>query len=127
MSDFDIKKARVFLDTREQKHQAKLDKRFSKAWQDFEAIINMIRRDYPVTCIYQWGSLLNRNSFSENSDIDIAVEGDLPAPVFFEMYGKAMEMTNFSIDIVELNKIDTIHVRSIKSRGKCIFSKDKKE
>ena len=82
----------------------------------------MIKRYNPVK-IYQWGSLLKADGFDMNSDIDIAVEGINSTENFFELYGEALSMTNFPIDIVEMEKIDPIHAESIKKHGKVVYEK----
>ncbi len=84
----------------------------------------MIWQTYKPRAIYQWGSLLNRDSFSDIFDIDIGLTGDIPAEAFFEMYGKAMEMTNLPPDIIELDKIDPLHAQSIHKRGRVVYGRE---
>ena len=47
---------------------------FNKAIADFKAIVDLIINRYQPLKIVQWGSLLDFQTFDENSDIDIAVE-----------------------------------------------------
>ena len=81
----------------------------------------MIWKSYKPAAIYQWGSLLHREQFSELSDIDIALSGQITGETFFEMYGKAADMTEFSLDIVELGKIHPLHARSIRENGRLVY------
>ena len=71
----DINKARQHLKKKNHLRQQKLDMSFKKAQNDFDAIIAMIKLKYNPAKIVQWGSLLNRELFTEVSGIDIAVEG----------------------------------------------------
>ena len=62
---------------------------------------------------FVWGSLLDSESFDEHSDIDIAVEGVATAEDFFALYGEAIKMPEFSLDLVQFEKIDPEHRKSI--------------
>ena len=50
------------------------------------------------------GSLLDRELFSEISDIDIAVEGLTGPEEFFAALGIAIEGTGLPVDVVELER-----------------------
>ena len=94
---------------------------FKKASDDFSCMINHISRHYRHVTVYQWGSLLHSEDFDELSDIDIALEGVGSAEVFFKLYGELMKMTDFPLDIVELEKINPIHSSSIKKKGRMVY------
>ena len=83
----------------------------------------MIVRDYSPKRIYQWGSLLNKKNFREYSDIDIAVDGVDTPEEFFEMYGKAEKLTDFSLDLIDINKIEPTFAEIIKMKGKAVYEK----
>ena len=116
---------RKFLNEKEQKHQQEIDELFKQAWKDFEAIVEMLIEKYKPQKIYQWGSLLNRKHFSKISDIDIAVVVDFPAEEFFAMFGDADDLTDFSLDLVELDKIEPLHAESIKKNGRLVYDREK--
>jgi predicted nucleotidyltransferase len=122
--DFNYPKARQFLENKEKVRQEGLDQRFYQAWQDFEKIITSIIQKYNPERIYQWGSLLNREIFSEISDIDIAVEGITSAELFFQLYGDIMNLTDFSIDLIQIEKIEPEFAELIKSKGKIIYERN---
>ena len=63
--------------------------------------------------IYQWGSLLRREPFSEISDIDLAVEGLDDSGSFFILLSEADEMS------------DLLHAESIVKKGKLIYERPK--
>ncbi len=119
----DINEAKQFLKNKAAKRNANLDKLFKKASEDFENIVSVISSDFNPARIYQWGSLLNRDNFSEISDIDIAVEGLADAEQIFKLYKKAEKMTDLPLDIVEMERIDHLHQESIKRKGKLVYER----
>ena len=94
-----------------------------KASRDCAAIINMIIKEFNPFRIYQWGSLLHPERFDENSDIDIAVEGMDSAKDWFAMTGKAMDMTSFPLDIVELENVNPLDRESIVEKGRLVYER----
>lgn len=120
---FDIKKARDFINKKYNARAKKHKLLFKKAWREFNAIIKMITEKYRPKRIYQWGSLLNEGNFLEISDIDIAVEGIKSPADFFAMYGDALKLSSFPLDIVQIEKIDAIHAKNIRKKGKIIYEK----
>jgi predicted nucleotidyltransferase len=114
---------RQFLQKKWQQEQAARLRLWQEANDDADAIIAMIIQKYNPRRIYQWGSVLNPGEFSEISDIDIGVEGINSAEAFFAMYGAAMEMTRFPLDLVEIDKIEPEFVRLIKLKGKVVYER----
>ena len=123
MKPVDIKKARQFIRNKELRRKAVLSAQFQRACLDFQKIVKMMIDKYNPERIYQWGSLLNERSFSEISDIDIAVEGVSSAEMFFKLYGDAMVMTSFRLDIVEIEKIEPEFRGAIIENGKLIYER----
>ncbi|OGJ87537.1 MAG: hypothetical protein A2487_16675 [Candidatus Raymondbacteria bacterium RifOxyC12_full_50_8] len=94
---------------------------FLQAANDAAAIIRLIIEKYSPRRIYQWGSLLNPGAFRDYSDIDIAVEG-LPTPTaILSILRDAGNLTRFSLDLVELEKIDPLHAESIRRKGRLVY------
>ena len=122
-NSFDYNQAVKFLTVKEQHEQAACRQLYLEACQDFKEITAMIIACYQPEKIYQWGSLLTPEAFDLNSDIDIAVEGIKSAEQFFELYDKASAMTQFSLDLVEIEKISEVHQKSIIEQGKIIYEK----
>ena len=123
MTDFDIQAARRSLAKRRLKRKLALDERFEDATRDFEQIIKMIIKQYNPGAIYQWGSLLNRDAFSEISDIDVAVQGIKSAENFFSLCRDAEELTDFPLDIVELEKIEPEFKDLILDYGRKVYER----
>lgn len=120
---FDMAHATLFLANRESARQQFLDARFEQAWTDFRAILDLLIRRYHPRRILQWGSLLDRSKFTERSDIDIAVEGIPDAATFFALYGDADRLTRFSLDLVDLDKIEPEFAEVIRSKGRCVYER----
>jgi len=123
MKEFDYNSARRFLEKKENDRENLLNERYNQACQDFRNIIEKIIENYNPKRIIQWGSLLNREYFSEISDIDIAIEGITSAEEIFKLYGDIMNMTNFSIDLIQLEKIAPEFAQLIKQKGKVVYER----
>ena len=126
MDSFDIKKAKLFLLEKEQKRKKTIDKKYDEACKDFEIIVDHIIKNYNPAKIYQWGSLLNKSNFSEMSDIDIAVEGIVSVEKMFQIYGDIMDLSNFQVDIVQMEKIEPEFAQLIRKKGKVIYERKNK-
>ena len=116
----DPKDARRFFERKAQARSAALDQRFEQAWAEARGVVAMLESDYGYLRVWQWGSLLDRDRFSEISDIDIAVEGVRDTETFFELYGKAMALTTLPLDLVEMERIEPLHAASIRERGRLV-------
>ncbi len=116
-----ISKAREFLKAKKLARQERLDKLSSRAASDCESIVRMIIERYNPKRIYQWGSLIDRAKFREYSDIDLAVEGIGGPENFFGMLGEAEKMTDFSLDLVDIDRIEPEFADIIRQKGKVIY------
>ncbi|MGL4943985.1 MAG: nucleotidyltransferase domain-containing protein [Thermoguttaceae bacterium] len=96
---------------------------YEQAQSDCQKIIAMIVAECNPKRVYQWGSLLHPEQFDENSDIDIAIEGLKNAEAYFFVLGRAMPMTSFPLDIVEIEKVHPLHLDSITQKGKLIYER----
>ena len=125
-SDFgiDLDKVRSFLTEKESRRQAALDERFREAADDCARIIEHITKNHSVGRIYQWGSLLDRSSFSEISDIDIALEGVKTYEAFSRILGEASAMTSFALDIVQLERVGEENARYIRENGRLVHGQE---
>ena len=104
---------------------------FLTASRDFEKILAMIISDYNPQKIYQWGSMLHPENFREYSDIDIAIEGlegkegKSRAEIFFELYNRALNLTQFPLDLLEIDKIEPVYSDIIRKKGKIVYERGK--
>ncbi|MDA8411596.1 MAG: hypothetical protein M0001_14570 [Treponema sp.] len=120
----DLDRARAFLDAKERRRQGELDARFEVASRDFEAIVARIVERFAPSRVWQWGSLLDRDSFSEISDIDIAIEGLEGGPAaWFALIGEVMGMSDFKLDILELERIRPENADHIRQSGKLVYER----
>lgn len=85
----------------------------------------MIIKKYNPKRIYQWGSLLDQFFFSNISDIDIAVEGIKDWETFSAMLGDAWEMTDFSLDLVDIEDLTPIYRKYIIKDGRLVYERKK--
>jgi predicted nucleotidyltransferase len=116
-----IAQAKAFILKSHEKSLAENQALLNKATVDAEGIIAMIVRDFKPKRIYQWGSLTKKDAFRDYSDIDIAIEGLNSSQDIFSIIGKAKKITNFPLDILELEKIEQLHADSIRKNGKIVY------
>jgi len=121
--DIDLDEVRAFLARKAAARRAQLDARFERARADFDAIMERILERHSPRRIYQWGSLLDRDKFSEISDIDIAVEGMEGPESFFSLLGDVMKMSDFRLDIVELEKVGPENAAFIRETGRLVYER----
>ncbi len=119
----DLKKARGNIDRRYEAARQRAVEDFTVAARDCSAIVKMIESKYLPKRIYQWGSLLHPERFDENSDIDLAVEGITDAETFFALLGDAMKLTQFPLDIVQIEKIEKEFAEAIRQSGKVVYER----
>ena len=117
----DHSKTLDFLSRRERVRQERLDARFRAAWSDFDRIVSYIVAEHRPKGIWQWGSLLDRRKFSDISDLDIAIEGLGSASELFQIVARAEELTDFPLDIVELEKIAPEFRELVKRKGRLVY------
>ena len=118
-----VEAARRRLRDRDQARQKRFRAMWTRAEADSRAIIDMIVRDYLPTRVYQWGSVLRPERFRDYSDIDIAVEGVVDAETFFRMLGAAQTMTEFDLDLVQIEKIAPEYAEDIRQHGKIAYER----
>lgn len=121
MTRMDTAAARQFLDQREAKRAEQNRELWKKAKADADRILEMMVREYHPARIWQWGSVLEPEQFREGSDIDFALEGIPDAKTWFRLLGDAMELTEFSLDLVELEKIAPEFADIIRLKGKVVY------
>lgn len=112
-----------FLKKKAIDRQKIIDRRYASAESDFGRIVAMIVRKYRPERVYQWGSLLRKERFTEISDIDIAVEGLADSSLFFALLSDVEDMTDLPVDVVEIEHLDLLHVESIKRKGRLIYER----
>ena len=121
--DIDIPRVREFLREKQARRRRRLEERLRQAQEDAGRIIEHLGRTYSPRRIYQWGSLVETRNFSEISDIDIGVEGLSGPEQYFAMLGDALGMTRFSVDLLELDKLNKETADHIRRRGRVVYER----
>ncbi len=124
--DINIEEARIFQHKKHAKQLNEYKLLQKKATKDFNLIVKMIIEKYNPKRIYQWGSLLQKDSFTDFSDIDIAIEGINDANVFFNLLADAENLTDYPLDIIEIEKIHILHKNMVLEKGKLIYERFEK-
>jgi predicted nucleotidyltransferase len=120
---FDIAAAAETFVARHEKTREHRRRLHERACTDFARIVDMAIREFQPRRILQWGSLLELDDFDENSDIDMAVEGLVDARKFLDLLGKAIDMTDFPVDLVEWEKLDQDSRESIQRRARVVYER----
>lgn len=120
---FDFQAALRHLEERDARRSQALAKRLAIAQADAKAIIEMIAEKYRPHRIWQWGSLIQTRHFSEISDIDIGLEGLSDPCTIFAVLKDAETMTDFPLDIVELDRMEPEFADIIRMKGRIIYER----
>jgi len=111
---FARKAARVARERRELLLQAQLDA---------GVIVEFIIKTYNPSRIFQWGSLVHTQRFTERSDIDVAIEGLAHPLDLHRIIDYAESVTQFPVDIVPIEEIDPVYADSIRANGKIVYER----
>ncbi len=123
MPDFDIAAAKKRLIQQETVKRRAHETLRQQAEEDCRRIVDYLVKKYNPKRIYKWGSMLSPGKFTTMSDIDIAVEG-LAGPLDgLHAQGDAEELTDFPVDLVELERIHPLHAKTIRERGKILYER----
>jgi predicted nucleotidyltransferase len=122
-SDAELQLMRKNYRKRQDRRRKALEERLALARADFTRIVDHIARTYQPKRIWQWGSLIDGNHFSERSDIDIALEGITDPKTFFAILGDAMDMSSLPVDVVQMETIHPAYAESIRSRGRIVHGR----
>lgn len=120
----DVSRVRAFLREKRQRKAVERKRLLEQARNDAGRILERMVREVGPTRIYQWGSLLTGEHFSEISDIDFALEGLAGPQEYFRVLGIAMEETTFPVDIIELEKVDPETRERIIRRGRLVYERE---
>jgi predicted nucleotidyltransferase len=120
---FDIQAAKKTIQQRALERRRHLNSLAELAMSDAERITAMLIERFNPLRIYQWGSLLTPSCFREWSDIDFAVEGLEDPLAGLRAADEASRMTDFSVDLVEMERIHLRNAESIRKQGKLIYER----
>ncbi len=118
-----VAESRAFLEAKHRQRGELRLRLWEEASSDADRIIEHIAKKHGARRIWQWGSILKPENFSEISDIDIAVEGILDAGSYFQMLGEIMPMTRFQVDLVQMEKIEPEFAALIRAKGKVVHER----
>jgi predicted nucleotidyltransferase len=92
----------------------------NKAQRAANQVIKHVIAEYEPEKIYQAGSLVDSDRFTEISDIDIAISGLQPEELE-EISQWAEEKSSFPVDILDLDRAEQVHIESITGKGKRVY------
>ena len=91
--------------------------RYDLAWQKARQAAEILKKHYMAENVFVFGSLLHREIFDLNSDIDLAVSG-IPDNRFYHALGTLMQiLAPFEVDLVDINDCRKSIRKTIESEG----------
>ena len=116
----ELRQMRARFERQAEEREALLAQRLRQARADFERIVDHVWATYRPTRIWQWGSLIDGDHFSERSDIDIALEGISSPAEYFAIIADAEARTRLPVHVVELDRLHPAFADSIRVRGRIV-------
>jgi predicted nucleotidyltransferase len=114
---------RKFVRERQQERKLALAALLDAARRDCAAIVAMIARDHVPARIYQWGSLVHDNHFSQMSDIDLALEGITDPGKLSAIIASAEKLTRFPLDLLAIEHLHPAYAEHIRKRGRVVYER----
>lgn len=84
-------------------------------------LAQILARDYSVSRVILFGSVLAKGRFQEDSDVDIAVEG-LPKADYFPALARLMRESPFAVDLKPVEEVNPL-LRQRITRGMILYEK----
>lgn len=98
-------------------HYININDLYNQAWAKARQAAEVLKKSYTAKRVILFGSLLDKDVFDSNSDIDIAVSG-IPDRKFYEAVGIIMQVVfPFKVDLVDINECRESIKRTIESEG----------
>jgi predicted nucleotidyltransferase len=116
-------KYKKYWDDEENKYYLFLEKCRIEALEEAERLKDILTKNFSVKKVVLIGSVLEKEKFKKNSDIDIAVLG-LPKDKFFSALSMLMRKTSFMVDIKPIEEAEG-HFLKIISRGRVLYEEGK--
>lgn len=114
MADYEpyIQKA---IETKEN-NQRLLEVRYSDAWEIARKAASILKNEYFADEVILFGSLLHKELFSLNSDIDVAVRG-IPCDRFFQALYAVGFLSDIRVEMVDIEECRDYIKEVIKKEG----------
>ena len=95
----------------------------AQAQADARTIVDHIKKVHNPVRIYQWGSLVHTDGFTERSDIDIAIEGLTHPFDLHRILDFAETATTMPLDIVPIEEIEPEYAEAIRTNGRVVYER----
>ncbi|ETR65540.1 MAG: DNA polymerase beta domain-containing protein [Candidatus Magnetoglobus multicellularis str. Araruama] len=88
-----------------------------KLIQKVSQVSQVLKKDFGATRVFVFGSLLDRSRYTNDSDIDIAVEGIAHADYWKAWRVVENYLTDQCVDFIDINDLDEVFRNSIIHQG----------
>jgi len=99
------------------KNKTQINKRWKNAWSLAHTAAQLLKQKFKAKKVVIFGSLLNKSSFTQWSDIDIAAWG-IPDSVFYSAVAAVTGLSpSFKIDMVDIDNCKPVLYEAIIKEG----------
>ncbi len=106
--------------------EAKKERLFKKLNEQARNTARLLGEKYKLEKVFLFGSIVNKDKFSLNSDVDFAVKV-LKSEKFLEAWGFVEERLNHKFDLVRMEKSNKSLISIIKNEGEVIYESGRKK
>lgn len=116
-----LKKYKKYWDERASQDRTALEKLRRQALKVSKRLGKILISEFHAKKVVLFGSVLDKKSFKEDSDIDMAVAG-LPVELYFAALGRLMMESPFDIDLKPMEDVSYLLKQRI-AKGKVLYEK----
>jgi len=116
-----VAKYKKYWDEKAVRDEAAREKLRHDAMNIAKRLAQILARDFSVSRVILFGSVLEKGKFNEDSDIDLAVEG-LSNDAYFTALARLMMKSSFDVDLKPVEDIGDL-LRQRISKGKILYEK----
>jgi predicted nucleotidyltransferase len=98
--------------------------RHAEAERQLDTAVTVARRFPSVQRVRTWGSILKPDQFTENSDLDLAIEGVASPEEWGRLERALLDAVTIPLDLVRWEELMEPHRESIIARGTVLYESD---
>lgn len=121
--DVTLDHMRAFIAEKERRRDQRLHELHTRAAEQANQILELLITVGNPGRIVQWGSVLHPQLFRAYSDIDFGVEGITGPQALAELQDRAQRMSDFPVDIVDLDRIEPEYRTLILTKGRVVYER----
>lgn len=108
------------------KEEKETDELFERLNRKARLVAKKLGNKYNLEKVYLFGSILNIDKFSLNSDVDFAVK-NLSSEQYLDAFGDLEKKLNHNFDLVQIERANEALLEIIKDEGEIIYDSTEKK